>query len=220
MTDQRRTWAVASLTAIIGAGLGAELAQNGLPVWASVGGWAAAMAGGVLLVLLIASPRGRSVVDTPIAMVGDAGWSEFRRELRRSRRGERSLTLMRIAGPDTASGADLDLLTTRSQRLAGHLRLVDRTWVDDGSIYAMLPESPQEAAIVMLERVRAMDPGLLPSDIRVATFPEDGLTSGALIAAVHGASFDHVPTPIRTATPEPVDSAFDLEAEPAREVAR
>ena len=190
MTDQRRTWAVASLAAIVGAGLGAELAAE-RP--ARVG--QRRRLGGrpgrrVLLVLLIASPRGRSVVDTPIAMAGDAGWSEFRRELRRSRRGERSLTLMRIAGPDTAPAptrpADHPLAapgrppSPRRPDMGGrrqHLRDAARVPAGGRRSSCSSASGP-------------MDPGLLPSDIRVATFPEDGLTSGALIAAVHGASFD------------------------------
>ena len=36
----------------------------------------------------------------------------------------------------------------------------------------------------------------------IATFPDDGLTSGALISAVHGASLSATPTPIRAALAE------------------
>jgi hypothetical protein len=50
----------------------------------------------------------------------------------------------------------------------------------------------------------------------MATFPDDGLTSGALISAVHGASLSQVPTPIRAAVAEeePVTEEIPA-AEPA-----
>ena len=54
----------------------------------------------------------------------------------------------------------------------------------------------------------------------MATFPDDGLTSGALISAVHGASLSEVPTPIRAALAE--DDAEGLgheDAEPLPETA-
>ena len=48
----------------------------------------------------------------------------------------------------------------------------------------------------------------------MATFPDDGLTSGALISAVHGASLSEVPTPIRAALAEDDVEPFGLEDAP------
>ena len=48
----------------------------------------------------------------------------------------------------------------------------------------------------------------------MATFPDDGLTSGALISAVHGASLSEVPTPIRAAVAEDDAEPFELEEAP------
>ena len=76
----------------------------------------------------------------------------------------------------------------RSRRLHEHLRLVDRTWVDDGAVYLLLPETSRAGADSLIGRLQMVAADLLPGDVRVATFPDDGLTSGALISAVHGAS--------------------------------
>ena len=95
-----------------------------------------------------------------------------------------SLAYPRSGCPRTRADGRTDL-ATRSRRLGLHLRLVDRTWVDDGSIYVLLPESPRAAADVLITRIRADVAGAsCRSDVRLATFPEDGLTSGAIIAAV------------------------------------
>jgi hypothetical protein len=53
----------------------------------------------------------------------------------------------------------------------------------------------------------------------MAVFPDDGLTSGALISVLHGASLSEVPTPIRAAAiaeEEPVADEADA-AEPINE---
>ena len=61
----------------------------------------------------------------------------------------------------------------------------------------------------------------VPGDVRLATFPDDGLTSGALISAVHGASLTEVPTPIRAAVAEDEPAAAEVSvAEPAASVER
>ena len=111
------------------------------------------------------------------------------------------MTLLRTlspVGPD-AVAEDPDF---RSRRLHEHLRLVDRTWVDDGAVYLLLPETSRAAADALVGRLQTIAPELLPGDVRMATFPDDGLTSGALISAVHGASLSQVPTPIRAAIGE------------------
>ena len=53
----------------------------------------------------------------------------------------------------------------------------------------------------------------------MATFPDDGLTSGALISAVHGASLSEVPTPIRAALAEDDAELGHEDAEPLPETA-
>lgn len=216
--DRRHSLAVAIVAIVAGIGLGAELAVSGLPLATNVGLWAAALGGGALLLIFILSPAKITLPDeTPSTTVNESAWAEFRRELRRSRRGARPLTLLRMPGPELLTLADLVELEARSRRLTGHLRLVDRAWVDDGSIYILLPESPREAAEIMLGRIRTADPKLLTDDIRAATFPDDGLTSGALIAAIHGSSIANVPTPIRAALLDHSEPVFEEVTPPVAE---
>lgn len=209
MTNKRRGLINVALATAGGIGLGFQVSQLTISAQPVLGLWVALFAVGAMFALYISSP----IVTGDVTLVAgsDAGWTEFRRELRRARRGARPLTFVRLPGDEVRSEVDLDGrpidLTARSRRLATHLRLVDRTWVDDGSIYVLLPESPRSAADVLIQRVDAAEPGWLPANIRVATFPEDGLTSGAIIAAVHDAAFDAVPIPIRTSLVEGIDMA-------------
>ena len=200
MTPERRHHLIVALiAALAGIGIGVQFGHAGINVAPSLAFWMGVF--GVLalvLVLLTAPAEPRSAITLPAR----AGWAEFRRELRRSRRSTRPMTLLRTLarlGPDAAPGEDPD---ARSRRLHEHLRLVDRTWVDDGAVYVLLPETSRAAADALVARLHTAAPELLPGDVRMATFPDDGLTSGALISAVHGASLSEVPTPIRAAVAE------------------
>jgi hypothetical protein len=190
----RRWAAISASAALAGVGLGHLAAEVGVGLIGGLDISIAVVGMGALVTMIVAGPP---VSDDLGIASEEVGWAEFRRELRRSRRGGRPLTLLRIAGDELVAGADKDYdLVTRSRRLGLHLRLVDRTWVDDGSIYVLLPESPRSAADVLIERIRERSPEQLPDHVRIATFPEDGLTSGAIIAAVFDGALDAVPIPI------------------------
>jgi hypothetical protein len=191
-----RRWAAVSVSAAIaGVGLGRLAGGIGLGLTPGLDVSIAVLGMGALIAVFVAGPP---VSEDPPVATEEVGWTEFRRELRRSRRAGRPLTLVRLAGDELPAGGmnGSDDLLTRSRRLRLHVRLVDRTWVDDGSIYVLLPESPRSAANVLIERIRERSPGQLPERVRIATFPEDGLTSGALIAAVFDGALDAVPIPI------------------------
>lgn len=196
---RRHSLAIASMATVTGAGVGQLASESAILAVPGLGLWVALFGIGGLIAIFLSAPV--RATDSGVA-ADEAGWTEFRRELRRSRRAARSLTLLRIPGEDLPSdGPDgRSDLATRSRRLNLHLRLVDRTWVDDGSIYVLLPESPRAAADVLLARVRTESPGQLPERVYIATFPEDGLTSGAIISAVNGGAIDAVPIPIRPTT--------------------
>jgi hypothetical protein len=195
---RRWSFAVAAAAVITGAGIGLQAGESGLGLAPGFGVLIALLGLGALVAFLSTPVR----AGPPLAGSDDAGWTEFRRELRRARRGGRPLTVLRIAGDELPTdGPDgPSVLGTRSRRLGLHLRLVDRTWVDDGSIYVLLPESPRAAANALIGRIRAESPGQLPERVRIATFPDNGLTSGALIAALHDGVVDAVPIPIRPMT--------------------
>ena len=207
MTPERRHHLVVALiAALAGVGIGLEIARVGIDVAPSLAFWMGIFGVLALMLVLLTAPARPA---SPITMPARAGWAEFRRELRRSRRNTRPMTLLRTLSA-VGPGAVPQDPEVRSRRLHEHLRLVDRTWVDDGAVYLLLPETSRPAADSLVGRLQTIAPELLPGDVRVATFPDDGLTSGALISAVHGASLSQVPTPIRAAIAE--DQAATEEA--------
>ena len=193
---RRHHLTVALIAALAGGGIGLEAARQGFLLTPTLGFWVGALGIIALAIVLLTAPP---EAPAPAVSTTETGWAEFRREMRRSRRGVKALTVVRV--PMSADAGE-DELEARSEALAAHLRLVDRTWVDDGSIYVLLPESPRTAAEALLTRVRSLSPALLPADVRTATFPDDGLTSGAIIAALHGAAVGDVPIPIRASVIE------------------
>jgi hypothetical protein len=193
---RRRTIPVAAVAALVGGGIGHQAGIAGLSPAPGVGLWVAGL-GLVGLVALLLWPAGPST--DLAATTEDTGWIEFRRELRRARRSGRLLTILRIAGAELpGSGAGATDLATHARALGHRLRIVDRAWVDDDSIYVLLPESSRAAAEALIARIRADAPDQLPELVRIATFPENGLTSGAIIATLADGLVEHVPIPIRS----------------------
>jgi hypothetical protein len=200
MTPERRHHLIVALiAALAGIGIGVQFAHAGINVAPSLAFWMGVFGVLALVLVLLTAPAERA---SAITMPARAGWAEFRRELRRSRRSTRPMTLLRTLAPLAPDAAVEDDPEARSRGLHEHLRLVDRTWVDDGAVYILLPETSRAAADSLVSRLSTVAPELLPGDVRIATFPDDGLTSGALISAVHGASLSEVPTPIRAAVAE------------------
>lgn len=209
MTPERRHHLVVALiAALAGAGIGLEIARTGVDLAPTLAWWLGVIGIIALFLVLLTAPNDPSTV--PLSTATREGWAEFRRELRRSRRGVRPMTLVRLPGPAQADVAEAADLSGKARRLHQHLRLVDRTWVDEGSVYVLLPETTRAAADTLLDRLRRLTPEVVPENVRVATFPDDGLTSGALISAVHGASLSATPTPIRAAIADDESEAFEL----------
>jgi len=203
MSSARREAAAAAAgTLLLGLGLGLFLADR-------PGSFATAavlmLAGLVIAGVVLATMSGHPAAPSSDA----AGWMEFRRELRRARRHDRPLTIVRLPRP-IGSGASGD--PAEDVRALGlKLRLTDRWWADEESIFVMLPESGRTAATPVLDRLEAVRQGS-SALARVAAFPEDGLTSGAIIATVLGTAVGQVPTPIRpSVAAEPVAYSADEE---------
>jgi hypothetical protein len=197
---RRHHLTVALIAALAGAGIGLEAGVGGLVIAPTLGFWIGALGIVALAIVLLTAPPETSA---PALTSAEAGWAEFRREMRRARRGVKAMSILRID-----PGVEDAALAVRSEQVGTQLRLVDRTWVDDGSIYVLLPESSRTAADALISRIRATAADVLPADVRIATFPDDGLTAGAIIAAVHGAALSEVPIPLRASLAE-ADEMFD-----------
>ncbi len=121
----------------------------------------------------------------------EAGWDELRRELDRSRRYGRTFVLVAITQPPEGAKARRRGGQERFARLGSFLRSVDRAWTVGSATYLLLPECTRMQGEAFLARVRREAADLLPADgVTMACFPSDGLTSGALLAALDGRPVD------------------------------
>lgn len=116
-------------------------------------------------------------------------WAEFRRELDRSRRFGREFVLIRIEhgqAPSRRPGGSSHTDTAHvAHRLRPFLRSIDCTWSDTRYLYVLLPESDRRMGALTLARLQALEAaGDLAGEARLVAFPVDGLTSGALFAAL------------------------------------
>ena len=141
-------------------------------------------AGGSLLALLLPIALAVFVTVTLAALrpsVGrtassDAvGWERFHLELERSRRHERPLALLRIdgasaTGDHAAPAVDPDAF-----------REVVRV-LDGIHVYVLMPEIDRLALGPAIGRILTRLPAIGLESMRVALYPDDGLTSGALVA--------------------------------------
>jgi hypothetical protein len=122
------------------------------------------------------------------------------REIERSRRYRHAFTLIRVA-PKKAHATDVrlprsprvgrprrqrhDPLDELADELRACLRTGDVAWSDGSALYVVLPETDVTGADAVVERVRGAARAVaLDADVRVASFPEQGLTDHALRAAV------------------------------------
>lgn len=116
-------------------------------------------------------------------------WADLRAELERSRRFAHSFALIRVS-PRSAVPRGRASGATRAD-FAALVRGVDRTWVADGAVYLLLPESDVAAARALVGRLERDAPELvLEADVRVAGFPDDALTGGGLLSALAGERAD------------------------------
>jgi hypothetical protein len=122
------------------------------------------------------------------------------REIDRSRRYRHAFTLIRVA-PEKASATHVRVPRSRRvgrpgrrrdhplDELAAALRACLRTgdvaWSEGSALYVLLPETDVTGADAVVERLRHAARAVAgDADVRVASFPEQGLTDHALRAAV------------------------------------
>jgi hypothetical protein len=110
---------------------------------------------------------------------GLSGNALLRHEVDRSRRHDHPLALVRLPVSDGQA------LTRAYREVAALKRSVDVVWVESRDVFVLLPEADRTGAKGFLARVRAAaSPALALAEVRLACFPEDGLTPAALRQAV------------------------------------
>src|SRR5919198_4441201 len=122
------------------------------------------------------------------------------REIERSRRYRHAFTLIRVA-PEKGSPTHIrvprprrvgrsgcrhdDPLDELAAELRACLRTGDVAWSEGAALYVLLPETDMSGADAVVERFRRAARAVArDADVRVASFPEQGLTDHALRAAV------------------------------------
>lgn len=165
----------------------------------AAGGMAGLVFGAVAMQILqpTAPPGARSESQD-----GPSPWEQFLRELDRSRRYDLTFTLARIPRPSAPEAERLgrpgrgrrarrDRMADLGGALRPHLRSTDLTWNEGAYLYALLPGIDHDVCRRLLDRIDAHSPGLIPSSgVAFASFPADGLTGNALLAAL-----DRAPQP-------------------------
>ena len=122
------------------------------------------------------------------------GWHAFERELARARRYERPLALIRAPLPDAVPTESPDVMTDINRSL----RTVDTAWIDGDALWILATEADRTVAEQVADRVVGAAPRLAREAIRVASFPADALTAGALISALQSNRPGPIQLPVRT----------------------
>ena len=100
------------------------------------------------------------------------------------------MAIVRLPSDSGPAAAD------RAASIVPYLRRIDRVWAEHGDVNLLLPDTDRTAA------ERLVDPAPGPParcgrhGASIATFPVDGLTSGALLAALYGTPLPAVPVPV------------------------
>jgi hypothetical protein len=171
-------------------------------VWQEIAAWPLYVAAGALGALfLVGALRGRTVTDMgALIRQSEAGWAALHAELARSRRHDRRFAILTIpksvwSAPDGTAEDGIEAGLRAATDVYALLRRPDRAWTDGSSLHVLLTDCDRQQAWVFLQRARLGMPQLFADEgVRLAIFPEDGITLGALLAM---AGADELATPIR-----------------------
>lgn len=189
--------------ALLTGGLGFALGSDSLNS-ATIAGLAIVELAAVGLILSAALDRSERLQRVRRHDANAEGARQFGRELVRARRHETPLALIRLPDAVGAGGSDLRRRVAEVRR---HLRRIDVVWVRGRDVVLVLPETDGAAAAHVIGRLRSLVPAVLTGvDPKIAAFPGDGLTAGALLAVVEGRRLlgpAPAPTPALPAAPAP-----------------
>ncbi len=140
---------------------------------------------GVALTGIVWITRGARAQTTSDSDAGPA-WLAVDEEVRRSRRHGRSLAILAMPG---------DGETARLMRPL--LRVPDRVWCENSSVYLMLTECDRTQALGFVSRLAASLPSAVdPARTALASFPDDAITVGGLLSSLQpGVAFAPAPSP-------------------------
>jgi hypothetical protein len=190
-TDRRTTGALRTqagwLLVVLVAAAGVALAMFHVGLWlVFASGTLAAFA--ILALLRPHSPAS----STSLVRHAEFGWGYLRTELARSRRHDRRFAVVGVPEDVWAAATDDD--DSKIERgldvaaaVQGLVRRPDRAWVDAARLHVLLTDCDRQRGLAFLERARGAMPQVFADDrVRLVVFPDDGITSGALLSSLDG----------------------------------
>ena len=175
-------------------------------VWHEIAAWPLYVAAGALGALfLVGALRGRTVIDTSaLIRQSEAGWAALHAELARSRRHDRRFAILTIpksvwSAPDSSPDDGIAAGLRAATDVHALLRRPDRAWINGSALHVLLTDCDRQQAWAFLQRARLGMPQLFANEgLRMAVFPDDGITLAALMAT---SGADMEAAPIRVTEP-------------------
>ena len=174
------------LVLLVGIG-GVLLALNHVSLWLVFAG--GALTTGAIVALV--RPDARDAT-TGLVLQAETGWTYLRTELARSRRHDRRFAVVGIPddvwSPPGATGAEkAELALQVAANVQDLIRRPDRAWMDNSRLHLLLTDCDRQEGLAFLARARAAMPQVFADErVKLVVFPDDGITSGALIAGLDG----------------------------------
>jgi len=109
----------------------------------------------------------------------DEAWRAFERELSRSRRMERTFSVVRVSFSEPIAAETRKEILSRWRHST---RDIDACWWSDSAVMVLLSETPASRAPAIVSRLQEALHG--PANWCIAEYPRDGLTLEALVASL------------------------------------
>lgn len=166
----------ASASTMVAAAAAYQLGSQGGGLW-GVGMVVAAIGAGIAIGLLLTARVARPY-DPETLLAALAA------ELDRARRRPHPVSLLHLAlKPNRSAWTGLEQA----------LRSTEVVQIADGAALIVMPAAPRSEAEALVARLQRECPTAVGEEYRIATFPDDGVTEHALIAAVSGQPIFHEP---------------------------
>lgn len=120
------------------------------------------------------------VPPLPAAAQDSPEWDALSYELERGRRFERPFVLVHLPNLTGEERPEAEV-----SGVLASLRAIDFGWVTEQGVHLLLPEVGRDEGEACIKRLLEVAPDLA-AHARMAVFPEDGVTRGALLARLAG----------------------------------
>jgi hypothetical protein len=158
-----------------------------------VGLWLVFASGTLATFAIVALLRPHSVAtSTTRVHHAESGWSYLRTELARSRRHDGRFVLVGVPEDVWAQATDhgdgrIERGLDVAAAVQSLVRRPDRAWVDGARLHILLTDCDRQRGLAFLARARGAMPQVFADErVRLVVFPEDGITSGALLSSLEG----------------------------------